>query len=156
MCVTCADACAVFVWNDWVKAAKGAPWNFVSVPAGGAPGADRVYTLRVHTADARGAGTDSDVSVVLIDDAGRRSAELPLTNSANNFERGRVDEFTVNIKVCVLRVSRDFQPLLLVLRVGMSAACALTAVLQLAGDPLMRSATTFITHPSSSDSEISA
>ncbi len=39
--------------------------------------------------DVRGAGTNADVSVVLIGSAGK-SKELKLESSADNFERGKV------------------------------------------------------------------
>lgn len=47
----------------------------------------RRYQLAVHTADLRGAGTDSQVSVVLYGEKGDSGAKV-LDSSANDFERG--------------------------------------------------------------------
>jgi len=67
----------------------------------GARGAEQRYSVRVFTSDVRGAGTDADVSLVLLGDpaSGMKSEELVLADSANNFERNQVDEFPINLKV---------------------------------------------------------
>ena len=43
----------------------------------------------MQTGDVRGAGTDADISVILISDIGE-SQEMKLDNSKNNFERNMV------------------------------------------------------------------
>ena len=96
-----ADQRACFVHQDWIPAIKGRHLNLVSLRPGAAPCADEMYAINVYTGDARGAGTDLDVSIVLIGDDGIRTSELALDSSRNNFERGRCDEFLVNVKVCV-------------------------------------------------------
>jgi lipoxygenase homology domain-containing protein 1 len=87
-----------FVWNDWIKAQKGKPLNLVTIPASSSPNADELYSIKVHTGDVRGAGTDSDISIILFGSDKQRSEELRLADSANNFERGRCDEFAVSLK----------------------------------------------------------
>ena len=57
----------------------------------------------IQTGDVRGAGTDADVAVVLHGEKGA-SAELKLESSANNFERGKLDEFLVNLGAQVRRL----------------------------------------------------
>ena len=47
----------------------------------------------VHTSDIRGAGTSANVSLVIFDAQGNRSAEHALDNSKDNFSRAQVDEF---------------------------------------------------------------
>ena len=51
----------------------------------------------VTTSDLRGAGTDSNVYFVLYGDKGK-SEEIQLENKTDNFERGSVDRFKVDIK----------------------------------------------------------
>jgi lipoxygenase homology domain-containing protein 1 len=87
-----------FVWNDWIKAQKGKQLNLVTIQASSAPSTDEVYSIKVHTGDVRGAGTDADISIILFGDDKQRSTELRLADSANSFERGRCDDFTVNLK----------------------------------------------------------
>ncbi|KAG1672531.1 hypothetical protein FOA52_002840, partial [Chlamydomonas sp. UWO 241] len=52
--------------------------------------------VSVQTGDARGAGTDADVSVIMLGEKAT-SAEMKLDNSKNNFERSKLDEFTLNL-----------------------------------------------------------
>ena len=56
------------------------------------------YKVVVYTSDLRGAGTDANVTLKLQAPSGQWSEALPLSNSANNFERNRMDEFVVAIK----------------------------------------------------------
>jgi hypothetical protein len=63
-----------------------------------------------------GAGTDADVSIILFGQDGKKTGESMLADSANNFERGSVDEFMINLKVH-----------LFLIRV-MCVACARTAL----------------------------
>eukprot|EP00854_Cymbomonas_tetramitiformis_P003095 gene3095-3928_t len=56
------------------------------------------YDIKTHTSDIRGAGTDSNVSIEVHGmKEGRKVVLGPsrIENSANNFERGRLDEFQV-------------------------------------------------------------
>lgn len=48
--------------------------------------------VTVQTGDVRGAGTDSDISVILYGEHGK-SAEMKLESSADNFERNKVCEY---------------------------------------------------------------
>ncbi|GLC44364.1 hypothetical protein PLESTF_000049800 [Pleodorina starrii] len=61
-----------------------------------ATGGKQVYKVSVRTSDKRGAGTDADISIILMG-ATRSSAELKLESSANNFERNQTDDFTLNL-----------------------------------------------------------
>lgn len=97
----CAGQRTCFVHNDWISSVKGRQLNMVTLQPGVAPGADNTYAVKVHTGDARGAGSDADVSIVLIGADGARTGELRLESSRNDFERGRCDEFLVNVKVRV-------------------------------------------------------
>ena len=59
------------------------------------------YKITVHTSDKRWAGTDAAVTARLFGEADGVVAETAffnLENSANNFERGRVDEFLIDAK----------------------------------------------------------
>ena len=51
----------------------------------------------VYTSDTRGAGTDSNVMMVLYGSGGK-SEELLLNNETDNFERGNVDRFKIEVK----------------------------------------------------------
>lgn len=87
-----------FMHSDWIRGVKGCAHNMVTIPAASAPGADKRYSVRVHTVDTRGAGTDADVSIILFGQDGKKTGEHVLSDSANNFERGAVDEFLLNLK----------------------------------------------------------
>lgn len=54
-----------------------------------APCCHNLVQVSVQTGDVRGAGTDADISVILISDTGE-SQEMKLDNSKNNFERNMV------------------------------------------------------------------
>ena len=49
----------------------------------------RRYTVTVHTSDIRGAGTDANVSCIIMGDKAN-TPMCKLDNSKNNFERGQV------------------------------------------------------------------
>eukprot|EP00873_Tetraselmis_striata_P010472 jgi/Tetstr1/430736/TSEL_020527.t1 len=55
---------------------------------------DNTYQIVVHTSDIKGAGTDAGVSVDLSGPRGK-TGPLRLDDSKDNFERGKVDTFTV-------------------------------------------------------------
>ncbi|KXZ56858.1 hypothetical protein GPECTOR_1g774 [Gonium pectorale] len=61
-----------------------------------AAGAKQVYKVSVRTSDKRGAGTDADISIILMG-AATKSPELKLESSSNNFERNQTDDFTLNL-----------------------------------------------------------
>ena len=59
------------------------------------------YIVRVYTSDIRSAGTDANVFITLYGSKGD-SGRVPLEDSAthtNKFERGEMDEFTINCMV---------------------------------------------------------
>ncbi|GFH09152.1 uncharacterized protein mot51, partial [Haematococcus lacustris] len=62
-----------------------------------AKGAKQVFKVSVQTGDVRGAGTDADISIILFGAGGMDSGELLLENSMNNFERGQLDEFKLDL-----------------------------------------------------------
>jgi hypothetical protein len=83
---------AMFLANAWLEA-KGGPASLLldaldsaSPEAAAATGK---YKVVVATGDVRGAGTDADMSIVLMGSGGS-SQEVALESSANNFERGQV------------------------------------------------------------------
>ena len=53
------------------------------------------YEIEVHTGDVRGAGTNSNVFVVLYGKDGKKSEEIWLRSKTDNFERAQVDKFKV-------------------------------------------------------------
>lgn len=57
--------------------------------------------VKVRTSDIKGAGTDSKVSLVLFgykEGMAVDSGSHKLDNSANNFERGQIDQFVIKCK----------------------------------------------------------
>ena len=58
---------------------------------------ENFWNVMVTTSDIRGAGTDANVSFVLYGDKGK-SESIELENKTDNFERGSVDKFKVDIK----------------------------------------------------------
>ena len=78
-----------FFHDDWCKEDV-----YVNLKAETSGGATCRYNIAVHTSDKRFAGTDSTVTCRLIGEKGE-SKMLTLENSANNFERSRIDEFVV-------------------------------------------------------------
>lgn len=52
------------------------------------------YKVTVHTSDIKFAGTDANVSINIFGSAGN-TGEQSLSNSKNNFERGKVDVFSL-------------------------------------------------------------
>lgn len=53
------------------------------------------YKLKIYTSDLKGAGTDADVSVVFLGDAGTSGERLKLPATQEAFERGSCDEFAL-------------------------------------------------------------
>jgi hypothetical protein len=87
-----------FFHDDWVK--KSAP-VVLHAANSGAEALRARYRITTHTSDVRLAGTDATVTARLFGEANGEPIEtaiVPLENSANNFERGRVDEFVVELK----------------------------------------------------------
>ena len=85
-----------FFCDDWVK--ENAP---VTLEAETGGGGRAKYKITVHTSDKRWAGTDASVTARLLGEADGVSSETAffnLENSANNFERGRVDEFLIDAR----------------------------------------------------------
>ena len=78
-----------FFHDDWCKEDV-----YASLKPETSGGATCRYNIAVHTSDRRFAGTDSTVTAKLIGTKGE-SKTLTLENSANNFERARIDEFVV-------------------------------------------------------------
>jgi hypothetical protein len=54
------------------------------------------YRISVYTGDIANAGTDANVSIT-IHGSSRSVGPSDLENSENNFERGKVDHFTLNL-----------------------------------------------------------
>ena len=89
----------LFYHDEWLSNEK---QQGVMLKPEGAGGSDKVrYRIVVHTSDIRFAGTDSTVTCKLVGELDGKSVEsdmLTLENSANNFERGMVDEFVVQTR----------------------------------------------------------
>jgi lipoxygenase homology domain-containing protein 1 len=68
------------------------------VPTSGAALGAKVvkYKILVHTGDKRGAGTDANVFVILQGEKGD-SGKRALESAGNNFERGKVDTFGIEV-----------------------------------------------------------
>uniref|UniRef100_A0A383W527 PLAT domain-containing protein n=1 Tax=Tetradesmus obliquus TaxID=3088 RepID=A0A383W527_TETOB len=118
---------AVFYANAWLDVKLGTATLLLK--AGGADGqgaAQNKWKLSVQTSDVRGAGTDADISAILVGEQGS-SKEMRLESSADNFERGKVDEFVLDLG------TTDVGPKLLQLDIGFasksSAAGALSGLL---------------------------
>lgn len=81
---------AVFPADKWLDAKLGTT-TVVLEAAGTEVGGmkSNKYKVTVQTGDKRGAGTDADISVMLIGAAGK-SEEIKLESSADNFERNKV------------------------------------------------------------------
>ena len=58
---------------------------------------EEIWNVIVYTSDLRGAGTDSNVMMVLYGSDGK-TEEVTLNNETNNFERGNVDKFKIETK----------------------------------------------------------
>jgi hypothetical protein len=83
---------AMLLANAWLEAKGGPATLLLEVLDSGSPEAAAAagkYKVVVATGDVRGAGTDVDVSIVLMGSGGS-SQEVALESSANNFERGQV------------------------------------------------------------------
>ncbi|KAG2499991.1 hypothetical protein HYH03_002273 [Edaphochlamys debaryana] len=83
-----------FLADQWLDAKSGT--LVITLEPANAAGAKQVYKVSVRTSDKRGAGTDADISVILMG-ATASSPELKLESSANNFERNQTDDFTLNL-----------------------------------------------------------
>ena len=53
--------------------------------------------MAVHTSDLGGAGTDANVNFVVYGENGK-TEEILLANESNNFERGSIDKFKLDMK----------------------------------------------------------
>ncbi|KAF5837533.1 hypothetical protein DUNSADRAFT_4226 [Dunaliella salina] len=80
--------------DQWLEKANGT-LTLTLLPSNAA-GAHQIYQVRVRTGDVRGAGTDADVSIILIGSKGQ-SPEIQLESSADNFERNKLDEFKLDL-----------------------------------------------------------
>uniref|UniRef100_A0A7S3VHN2 PLAT domain-containing protein n=1 Tax=Dunaliella tertiolecta TaxID=3047 RepID=A0A7S3VHN2_DUNTE len=80
--------------DQWLEKANGT-LTLTLLPSNAA-GAHQIYQVRVRTGDVRGAGTDADVSIILIGSKGQ-SQEIQLESSADNFERNKLDEFKLDL-----------------------------------------------------------
>ena len=56
------------------------------------------YKVVVFTSDIRSAGTDANVTIRMFGEDGTALEEMPLDSSKNDFERNRMDEFTLRGK----------------------------------------------------------
>ncbi|XP_038045097.1 uncharacterized protein LOC119719671 [Patiria miniata] len=71
------------------------------------------FVILVKTGDLKGAGTDADVFIALINEEGTRSRDIPLNSKwKNDMERGSIDRFPVtNLanfgRVCKIELWRD-------------------------------------------------
>jgi lipoxygenase homology domain-containing protein 1 len=83
-----------FPCNDWLKGPTTGHQNRKDLQAGVDASGKCSYNVKVFTSDERGAGTDADVFINLIGEMGG-TGERELANSSNNFERGRLDCFTL-------------------------------------------------------------
>lgn len=107
---------AVFQYSGWLSQ-DDPPYKtaveLLPAGSGGSPGNPTglvKYTVTTYTSDLRGAGTDANVSVVLLGSKASTPG-LVLENSRNNFERGQVDCFTVESvdvgQITRLQISHD-------------------------------------------------
>ena len=55
------------------------------------------YVIKVHTGDFRGAGTDADVYINIFGDMGDTGQKFIDNRMQNNFERGKMDTFTLTL-----------------------------------------------------------
>ena len=79
----------LFLADRWLDAKSGTTTVTLDNASGGAgTAAVHRWKVAVRTGDERGAGTDADVSIILIG-ANGKTAELPLESSADNFERNK-------------------------------------------------------------------
>ncbi|MEW5309958.1 MAG: hypothetical protein WDW38_001797 [Sanguina aurantia] len=101
LCVNTDQQCT-FYYNDWLSKSD-APYKLeVELFPLGVDGNSALcrqllacmYSITTYTSDERGAGTDANVSAMLMGDKANSSI-LQLNNSSNNFERGQRDEFIV-------------------------------------------------------------
>jgi lipoxygenase homology domain-containing protein 1 len=86
---------AMFHCGCWLSGEPGSDTNDKTLTRGSNRPALVPYRIRVQTSDVRGAGTDSDVFIVIHGSQGS-SSEFELANAANNFERNQTDTFEVS------------------------------------------------------------
>lgn len=71
-------------------------------------GAPVKYKITTQTSDIRGAGSDADVELTVYGSKGD-TGRLKLDNSANNFERGQLDTFFIDVSfrtfICLFHTS---------------------------------------------------
>ncbi|KAF6256823.1 hypothetical protein COO60DRAFT_1640423 [Scenedesmus sp. NREL 46B-D3] len=88
---------SVFYANAWLDAKLGTATLLLQAGSADAHStAQNKWKLSVQTSDVRGAGTDADISAILIGEQGS-SREVRLESSADNFERGKLDEFVLDL-----------------------------------------------------------
>jgi lipoxygenase homology domain-containing protein 1 len=89
---------AVFVAERWLDKKTGTQCELLPSTAGDPALQKHQYKVSVRTSDVRGAGTDKDISIVLIGaDGSKKTKEIRLDSSADNFERNRTDEFLLTL-----------------------------------------------------------
>ena len=79
-----------FPVNEWLKGPPGSATNNKRVKHGTDARGQANFKVKVFTSDLRGAGTDADVFITIHGDLGS-TGERELANSANNFERSKVN-----------------------------------------------------------------
>lgn len=82
----------MFPCGEWLQKSKEAGLDGCKRTLHPGQGGGGNLRVTVHTSDVKGGGTDSDISIVLVGDAGQ-TEPLKLDSSHNDFERGRVRPF---------------------------------------------------------------
>jgi len=82
----------MFPCGEWLQKSKEAGLDGCKRTLHPGQGGGGDLRVTVHTSDVKGGGTDSDISIVLVGDAGQ-TEPLKLDSSHNDFERGRADAF---------------------------------------------------------------
>lgn len=95
----CSPQTFYFPCNEWLIGPPTGPKNCKELHASSGVDSEGrcAHHVQVFTADVRGSGTDGDVYLSLLGELGT-SGEKELANSANNFERGQVDQFTLQLE----------------------------------------------------------
>ncbi|PNH12713.1 Lipoxygenase y domain-containing protein 1 [Tetrabaena socialis] len=83
-----------FLADQWLDAKSNT--LMITLEPANAAGAKQVYKVSVRTSDKRGAGTDADVSIILMGAIGN-SPELKLESGKNDFEKNQTDNFNLNM-----------------------------------------------------------
>eukprot|EP00798_Chlamydomonas_sp_ICE-L_P018434 gene18434-24910_t len=76
-----------FLADQWMEKKLGT--LSIMLECSNAAGAKQTFKVSIQTGDKRGAGTDSDISIILFGDNGK-TKELKLESSKDNFERNKV------------------------------------------------------------------